>query len=45
MDGKNIKVEQILKRLLSKGIIKNKVKDVIDKDNNFIINENVYGIE
>ena len=45
MDGKSIKVEQILKRLLLKGIIKNKIKEVTDKDNNFIINENVYGIE
>ncbi|MDQ0458998.1 nucleotidyltransferase domain-containing protein [Clostridium sardiniense] len=43
--GSKVKVEQILKKLLSKGIIKKMSKKVIDKDNNIIINENVYGIE
>lgn len=45
MVGDKIKIEQILKRLLSKGIIKKMSKKVIDNDGNFIINENVYGIE
>lgn len=43
--GSKIKLEQILKKLLSKGIIKKMSKKVIDKDDNIIINENVYGIE
>lgn len=43
--GSKVKVEQILKKLLSKGIIKKMSKKVMDKDNNIIINENVYGIE
>lgn len=43
--GSRVKVEQILKKLLSKGIIKKMSKKVMDKDNNIIINENVYGIE
>ncbi|WP_338595222.1 nucleotidyltransferase domain-containing protein [Clostridium baratii] len=41
----NIKLEQILKRLLTKGIIKKKDKEVIDSNGNVIISENVYGIE
>ncbi len=43
--GSKIKLEQILKKLLSKGIIKKMSKKVMDKDDNIIINENVYGIE
>lgn len=43
--GSNIKLEQILKRLLAKGIIKKKDKEVIDSNGNAIISENVYGIE
>ncbi|WP_054199460.1 nucleotidyltransferase domain-containing protein [Clostridium baratii] len=43
--GSNIKLEQILKRLLTKGIIKKKDKEVIDSNGNVIISENVYGIE
>ncbi|WP_217077800.1 nucleotidyltransferase domain-containing protein [Clostridium baratii] len=41
----NIKLEQILKRLLTKGVIKKKDKEVIDSNGNVIISENVYGIE
>ncbi|MDU1053824.1 nucleotidyltransferase domain-containing protein [Clostridium baratii] len=43
--GSNIKLEQILKRLLTKGVIKKKDKEVIDSNGNVIISENVYGIE
>lgn len=43
--GKGIKIEQVLKKLLSKGIIKKMSKEVLDKDNKFIIDENIYGIE
>lgn len=43
--GSNIKLEQILKRLLTKGIIKKKDKEVIDSNGNVIISENVYGME
>lgn len=43
--GSNIKLEQILKRLLTKGVIKKKDKEVIDGNGNVIISENVYGIE
>ncbi|AQM60443.1 nucleotidyltransferase domain-containing protein [Clostridium baratii] len=41
----NIKLEQILKRLLTKGVIKKKDKEVVDSNGNVIISENVYGIE
>ncbi|BFK81827.1 nucleotidyltransferase domain-containing protein [Clostridium baratii] len=41
----NIKLEQILKRLLTKGVIKKKDKKVVDSNGNVIISENVYGIE
>lgn len=43
--GSNIKLEQILKRLLTKGVIKKKDKEVVDSNGNVIISENVYGIE
>ncbi|OPF51935.1 hypothetical protein BH721_10720 [Clostridium baratii] len=43
--GSNIKLEQVLKRLLTKGVIKKKDKEVIDSNGNVIISENVYGIE
>ncbi|CUP62992.1 nucleotidyltransferase domain-containing protein [Clostridium baratii] len=43
--GSNIKLEQILKRLLTKGVINKKDKEVIDSNGNVIISENVYGIE
>lgn len=43
--GSNIKLEQILKRLLTKGVVKKKYKEVIDSNGNVIISENVYGIE
>ena len=41
----NIKLEQILKRLLTKGVIKKKDKKVVDSNGNVMISENVYGIE
>lgn len=42
---RKIKIEQVLKKLLAKGVIKKMNKEVMDKDNNLIINENIYGIE
>ena len=43
--GRKIKIERVLKKLLAKGIIKKMSKEVIDEDNKFIIDENIYGIE
>ncbi|MGL4571306.1 MAG: nucleotidyltransferase domain-containing protein [Clostridium sp.] len=45
LKGCNVKLEQILKRLLIKGIIKKRNKNVIDCNDNIITSENVYGIE
>ncbi|MDO5038823.1 nucleotidyltransferase domain-containing protein [Clostridium sp.] len=42
--GYNIKVEQILKKLLEQGIIKHKKRNVYDKKGNLILTQNVYGI-
>ncbi|MEG1482647.1 nucleotidyltransferase domain-containing protein [Clostridium sp.] len=45
LKGCNVKLEQILKRLFTKGIIKKRNKNVIDCNDNIITSENVYGIE
>lgn len=44
LTGFNIRVEQILKKLLERGIIKHKKRNVYDMKGNLILTQNVYGI-
>ncbi|WP_024615068.1 nucleotidyltransferase domain-containing protein [Clostridium sp. Ade.TY] len=44
LTGYNIRVEQILKKLLERGIIKHKKRNVYDMKGNLILTQNVYGI-